>query len=494
MQPGLDALAGRRFDILVLGGGIVGAACAREAARRGHRVALAEARDFGAGTTGASTRLAHGGLRYLQRLDLRQVREGLRGRAWLLRAAPHLVRPLPFLLPLRAGERAFRASLRAGLAAYDALGPGGLPRHRFLDREAALAAEPALRPEGLRGAARFHDAQIASVERLNLEFALDAAAQGAAVANHAPAVALERSADGWRATLRGPGGEREVRARVVLNCTGPWAERVAGLAGVRRPMLRTTRGSHVALAGLLRHGLVLRAPDRRTFFAVPWDEVTLVGTTDIDEPRDPSDVLPTRDEVAQLLREAGAFAALPWQRAYTTAGVRALVRVEGVPTGAVPRAHRVVDHAPDDAPGLLSVIGGKITTAARVARDAVDEAGRALGDRRPCATGGVLPGAAAAGKGPGALLGARAPDARGLVCARHATRGMVRLAVEEEWCATLTDLMFRRSLAGHAPDLGAHCAAAMAAAMGERLGWGPGEREAQMRDYEAEVARRRAGL
>lgn len=478
------------LDVLVVGGGIAGAAAARDAAMRGLRVGLLEGTDFGAGTTSGTTRLAHGGLRYLEHFDIAQVRLGLRERAWLLRAAPHLVEPLPFLFPLPKHKASFRWKVRAGLIAYDALGGRATPRHRFLRGEDAQEREPRLRNPGR--AAWFHDARIASPERLVLEFALAAAGAGALVANHAPVVGLGRENSAWRATVvDGLSDSRyDVLARVVLNCAGPWVQKLAGLAGIARPLTRTTRGTHVAFPAFLRHAVILRAGDGRTFFAVPWNEVTLIGTTDLDEPGDPSHVVASSEEVRYLLREAGAFLDLADQEpCYTTAGVRAMPRVEGVAPGAVPRGHIIVDHAADGAPGLLSVVGGKLTTARATSADTVDAACRALGRALPRPRDAPLPGAGAAG-----LWGRRAPAPDGAVCERHATQGMVRLAVEDEMACTLSDLLLRRTLCAHAPDLGAHGADAMARAMGALMGWSDAEREAQLEAFRAEVARRRAGL
>lgn len=515
MDRGLPAMAEAAFDVLVVGGGIVGAAAARDAALRGLKVGLVEARDFGAGTTGATTRLAHGGLRYLEQLDAAQVREGLRERQWLLRAAPHLVEPLPFLFPVPPRRLLFAARLSVGLAAYDLLAGGDLPRHHRVDRAAALREEPRLRPEAVASAQAFHDAQVLHPERLVLEFALAAAGAGARVANHAAVTALAREAGGWRATVR---DEREdaaydLRARVVLNCAGPWVARVAGLAGLGRPLARTTRGTHVALPFRLARAVILRARDGRTFFAVPWHEVTLVGTTDLDDAGDPGQAAATAEEVRYLLEEAGAFLRLDdAQPCYTTCGVRSMLRVEGVAPGAVPRGHAVVDHAADGFPGLLSVVGGKLTTARATAEEAVTAATVALGERRPPPADAALPGAGGdagvdqflAGSTLSpllqrslSLLGGRVAGAVSegpVLCERHANKGLVRTAVEEEWCRDLPDLMFRRTLAGHAPDLGAHCAGDLAEAMGSLLGWDEAQRDAQLAAYEREAARRRAGL
>jgi glycerol-3-phosphate dehydrogenase len=493
----LAAMAAQTFDVLVVGGGIAGASAAWHAQRRGLRTALVEAEDFGSGTSGATTRLAHGGLRYLEHLDLGQVREGLRERSWLLRAAPHLVQPLPFLFPVRPEQRSLRWRLRLALAAYDLLAPRGWPKRRWLDRAAALREAPALRPGAVAAAAAFHDAQVLHPERLVLEFALGAAQAGAMVANHARVTALARDGQEWRATVHDTVHDQrhELRAKAVLNATGPWVERLAGLAGSDKPLVRTTRGSHVAFPAPIAQALVLRAADGRTFFAVPWQEVTLVGTTDLDEPGDPGLARASAEEVRYLLREAGAFLDLPGEACYTTAGVRSLVRMEGVPPGAVPRGHAIVDHAAQGCAGLFSIVGGKLTTARPTGAAGAAAVARFLGQGLAPPRPAALPGAGAGRPGPLGVLGARAALAAGpALCARHATEGLVRLAAEQEQCRTLPDLMLRRTLAGHAPDLGAHCEAALAAALGRALGWDAAERAAQGEAWAREQERRRAGL
>ena len=512
MERDLAAWAAEPLDVLVVGGGIVGAASAREAARRGLRVGLVEAADFGGGTTAATTRLAHGGLRYLEQFDLAQVREGLRERQWLLGAAPHLVEPLPFLFPLAARRRWLGTKLRLGLWAYDRLAPPGLPGHAFVSAQEARAREPALRADVVARAAAFHDAQVLHPERLVLEFVRDAVIAGARVANHAPLEGLGRTSQGWEARVHDAldDSSHALTPRVVLNCAGPWVGRVAGLAGVERGLTRTTRGSHVAFPGFLREALILRATDGRTFFAVPWNEVTLVGTTDLDDDSDPGQAEASAEEVQYLLREAGAFMELPRTPCYTTCGQRAMVRRDGSP-GSVPRGHEVLDHGRDGLPRFLSVVGGKLTTARVAARSAIDAVCAALGETRPPAAMPPLPGAqgfAAARARLDALpwpaslvrsaklLGSAAPEALEgrVLCARHATAGMLAWSVEHEMCVGLADFLFRRSLAAHAPDVGAHCAPAMLDAMAGRMGWDAAAREAQWKAYEAEAARRRGGL
>ena len=231
----LETLQGERFDLVVIGGGIIGCGIARDAALRGLRVALFEKRDFGSGTTAASTRIVHGGLRYLEMLDIRLVRMDLRERETLLRIAPHLVKPLEFVIPFFDGDGTRAVTLRAGLAAYDALSfDKSLPSRRWLNREAVLATEPGINPDGLQGAWRYFDAQVPLVERLVVENALDAAAHGATILTHArverflrdpgqgPAItgAVVRDARG--------GGTVEVRARLSVNSTGPWLGRTDG--------------------------------------------------------------------------------------------------------------------------------------------------------------------------------------------------------------------------------------------------------------------------
>ena len=280
--------ARERFDLLVIGAGINGAAIARDAALRGLSVALVEQDDIGGGTTAWSSRLIHGGLRYLEHGELGLVRESLRERELLLRNAPHLVRPLEFVLPVYAGRSRAALSIRAGLSAYDLLSPrGALPRHSWLSTTAALTLEPALAQPGVRGAALYWDAQAEFPERIAVENALDARAHGALLLTHTRVARLAQ--DG--AHLVGPGGdERVLNARAIVNATGPWLDELF-TSTRHRPLLGGTKGSHIVLPrfdGAPGRALYAEAvSDGRPFFVIPWLGHLLVGATDTRFSGDP---------------------------------------------------------------------------------------------------------------------------------------------------------------------------------------------------------------
>ncbi|MGH2492222.1 MAG: glycerol-3-phosphate dehydrogenase/oxidase, partial [Candidatus Limnocylindria bacterium] len=332
------SLSGGTVDLLVIGGGIIGAGIARDAALRGLSVAIVEQDDFGSGTTSRPTRLIHGGLRYLELFDFGLVRSDMRERETLLRIAPHLVFPLPFLLPLYRPSLWYQAKLRFGMQLYDMLSlDKSLPKREWLDRDETLAAEPTLDRDGLEGAWRFYDAQVPLVERLVIENVVDAAEHGALVLNHARAHQYLR--DGPRVTGalvhdEVAAADLDVRARITVNATGPWLDRT--IASVRRepkPLLRLTKGIHIVTPRATEKAHVLFAKsDGRLFFVLPWLDATIVGTTDTDYAGDPADAAATEEDVRYLQTEARrAFPDAPFDEIYFTyAGVRALVREEGV--------------------------------------------------------------------------------------------------------------------------------------------------------------------
>src|SRR5215207_8488362 len=348
-------ISGAAFDVVVVGAGVNGCGVARDAAMRGLRVLLLDKGDIAAGTTAASTRLIHGGLRYLEHGEVGLVRESLRERETLLRkVAPHLVRPLPMLVPVYAGRRRGRVRLRAGMLAYDLLSPSkSLPRHRMLDAAEALAYAPGLEPGGLRGAALFYDAQVEYAERLAVENALDARARGATVLTYARVERLPVEGGAARGVvftdLLG-GATHEARASVVLNAAGPWVDEVlegSGAGGER--LVGGTKGSHVvvrAFAGAPRTAVYAEATeDGRPFFVVPWDGKLLVGTTDERYTGDLDRVEADAREIEYLLRETNrAFPSARLTRGdvlYTYSGVRPLPRVAAGEEGAVTRRHFV---------------------------------------------------------------------------------------------------------------------------------------------------------
>lgn len=304
-------LASKTFDVLVVGGGINGAGVARDAARRGLSVALVEREDFGYGTTGRSTRLVHGGLRYLALYDFGLVHESLRERERLLANAPHLVQPIRFLIPFYKGQATPPWKLKLGLWLYDALaGSRSVQAHESFSRDEVLEVEPGLQPEGLRGGAAYSDGQVAFVERLCVENILDAVAHGATVVNHAGLDRLvmeDGRVVGARVRDMLSGEEVEVRARRVVNTTGPWVDRVPGVGGVRT---RMTKGIHLVTPRDTNHAILLFSPDDdRVFFSIPWMGQQLVGTTDTDYAAEPADVRADADDVTYLQR--GIRIALP---------------------------------------------------------------------------------------------------------------------------------------------------------------------------------------
>jgi glycerol-3-phosphate dehydrogenase len=436
------------FDAVIIGAGINGCGIARDAALRGLRVLVLDKGDIGGGTTAWSTRLIHGGLRYLEHGELGLVRESLRERETLLsRVAPHLVRPLPLLVPTYANRRRGPFTILAGMIAYDLLSPGNsLPPHQMLTPAEALRRAPGLEPEGLKGAALFYDAQAVYAERLALENALDARDRGATVLTHARVVRLivERGAArgvefedllggatrtategathvATGGTTNGAAGDvthgamrdttheatadatHAARARVVLNVAGPWVDEVlAGADGGAR-LIGGTKGSHLVVPSF--HGApdaalyAEAAADARPFFIIPWDGKYLIGTTDERYAGDLDRVRADEREIEYLLRETNRM--IPSARLkrsdilYTYSGVRPLPYVARGDESAVTRRHFI---CPSRVAGLFSVVGGKLTTYRSLAEEAVNLIFKQLGKTfPPCATATTpLPGAAVA--------------------------------------------------------------------------------------------------
>ncbi|MEK6984807.1 MAG: glycerol-3-phosphate dehydrogenase/oxidase [Candidatus Thermoplasmatota archaeon] len=378
-------MANEPLDLLVIGGGINGAAIARDAALRGLSVCLVEAGDWGGGTSSRSSKLAHGGLRYLEQFELGLVFEALRDRERFLRHAPHQVRPLQFLYPIYP-EVAARRTVRVGLWLYDALSLGkSLPTRKFLKPTAARTLVSGLAETGLTGAATFWDAQIQHVERLVAEMVWDARRNGAAVHNHTRVerILLESGRVAGAVVRDASGESRTIRASAVVNATGCWVDETLGpLAAGKPAKVRKTKGIHVAVPRVSDTAVMVKARDGRSFFVLPWGNHSLIGTTDSDYRGDVRAVRAEPEEVSYLLDEASRY--LPGHPLepilYTYAGVRALVNEEGVTESNVTRRHILHDHGKrDGAAGLWSLQGGKITTARTLAEDCVDRVARFLG-------------------------------------------------------------------------------------------------------------------
>jgi glycerol-3-phosphate dehydrogenase len=530
-RDALGALSQGAFDVLVVGGGITGAGIARDAAMRGLRTALVEQDDFASGTSSRSSRLVHGGVRYLEHGQLHLVFESSAERRILRRIAPHLVRPLAFVWPVYAGARLPRWKLAAGLMLYDLLALfRNVGRHRSLTRQAVLAREPRLRDEALRGGARYWDASTDDA-RLTLATIRSAVAAGAVVVNHARVASLltdDGRVTGARVADQLAGSTIDVRARAVVNATGPWSDAVERMAGgTTQRRVRGSKGVHVCVErGRIDNvgALTLIAPsDGRVMFILPAGDFSIVGTTDTYESVEPDQVRPTEADVAYLLDSANHFfpaAQLGRDDVISAwAGLRPLTTGDGGDDdpGSASREHTIAERVP----GLVSVTGGKLTTYRAMAAQAVNAVQRSLGARttaartaRTALAGGTIGDLAAEIDAASALardvgVGTRLVQAHGdawravwALAAADATLAervepgrpylMAELAyaVREEMAATLGDLLIRRMpVAFETRDHGRAAARRIAAPVARSLGWSAVEMRAAIAEYDAEVER-----
>jgi glycerol-3-phosphate dehydrogenase len=526
----LGRLATERFDVLVIGGGITGAGAALDAASRGLRVALVEARDLASGTSSRSSKLIHGGLRYLEQLDFKLVYEALRERDLLVsKLAPHLVKPVPFLFPLyrKVVERPY---VGAGLALYDAMEGTrrGVPHHRHLSARGALKRAPALSSDRLAGAMLYYDAQVDDA-RYTLAVARTAAAHGAVVATRVSAVGVVRGGDGVRVTgarVRDEetGHEVTVTADCVVVCAGVWTDLVHEMAGVHAGYrVRMSKGVHIVVpreAVDADAGMIVRT-EKSVLFFIPWGNRWIVGTTDTDWSGDRAEPAPTEEDIDYILGAANRVLARPLTRADVIAvyaGLRPLVAVaakESKPTTKLSREH-VVDVP---VPGLASIAGGKFTTYRLMARDVVDAAVADFGSDRsvPASVTEQLPllgadGLAAVRASAGRLAedyhvdrdvvehllgryGTLADEVLDLVRAdpvlgRPLAPGHLYLGAEVAYAVThegalhVDDVLRRRTrLFLEAADSGAAAAAEVGVIMGRLLGWSRRRRAAEIRRY-----------
>lgn len=506
------------YDLAVIGGGANGAGAARDAALRGLSVALFEREDWGAGTTGHSTRMIHGGLRYLL-YDVPTTRASSIDAGRIRAIAPHLTFRIPFLWPLHGGEGLFGEAKEALLRAYDRFAEvkRGL-RHVRLSEEDARRIEPGLAPD-VKGALSLDEWGI-DVYRLAALNALDARDAGARLFPHTEVVELLRSTDDPRA-VRGvrardllEGRTFDLEARLVLNAAGPWVSAVSAMADVPAP-LRPGKGVHVTFERRIGNfGLILEGVDGRTMFLVPHGAETIAGTTDTDYFGDPArvDLEVTSDDVAYIV-EACARAipqARDWRILRSWAGVRNTVFEWGVASDALSRRHEILDHEPrDGVSGLISIVGGKLASYREQAEDAIDVAVRKLGrgSTRSTTAERPLPGAepepdfiALAREiplPPASLalvwrrLGARVrevfrdagpADVAPLCRSEAVTAAEVRHAVQIEGCRTLEDLRRHTHLGSGTCD-GLDCAAPAAHLMAELLGWTPEHTHAELEAF-----------
>jgi len=387
-ERALDGVQQGEFDVVVVGGGVVGAGTAVDAATRGLSVALFEARDWASGTSSRSSKLIHGGLRYLEQLNFGLVREALAERGLLVQTlAPHLVRPVSFLYPLehRGWERFY---VGAGVGLYDTMAYGsgharGLPHHRHLTRRQALRLAPSLRPEALVGAVQYYDAQVDDA-RYVMTLVRTAAAYGAQAANRAQVVGFLREGErvtGVRVADLETGGSLTVRARVVVNATGVWTDDTQAMVGGRGQIsVQASKGVHLVVPrDRIRSetGIILRT-EKSVLFVIPWGRHWIVGTTDTEWTLDKAHPAASRTDIDYVLEHANSVLRTPLTREDVEgvyAGLRPLLAGESDDTSQLSREHTVTTPVP----GLVMVAGGKYTTYRVMARDAVDAASHLLG-------------------------------------------------------------------------------------------------------------------
>ncbi|MBL8917810.1 MAG: glycerol-3-phosphate dehydrogenase/oxidase [Myxococcaceae bacterium] len=530
----LKALADETFDVLVVGGGITGVGIARDAVLRGLKVALVEKLDFASGTSSKSTKLIHGGLRYLELGEIGLVFESVNERNRLMRLARHLVRPLPFLVAHFKGDRRWLVTLDVGLWLYEALCFfGGYRNHKTYRAQKTLELEPTLRREGLTGGILYYDAMTDDA-RLTLENALDARDLGAVIANHVRAGALLKQGDaitGVTVTDTLSGASFDVRAKVVVNATGPWSDEVRALAN-EAPLLKPTKGIHLVVDEQrlpARNALVMAHPkDKRVMFTIPWGlGRTAIGTTDTFFDGRPDTVEPTAADVTYLLDAANHYypeaKLTPDDVISTWSGLRPLLKPPDAGAGAsqVSREHVLVERK-----GFLTIAGGKLTTYRTMAAEVVDRAAKQLGVTKASATGErPIPGSVGLMESDEALeafvksleglagsaqhahafvnmYGARAKAVLARCTNGGATRvdaelpwlmGQVDEAIDVELAQTLDDVLSRRlTLVLRARDQGLGVAPAIAARMAERLAWTAERTERELSAYRAVVESSRA--
>jgi len=381
------------FDVIVIGAGINGAGIARDAAMRGLRVLLIEKGEPGQGTTIASTRLIHGGLRYLEHFEFGLVRESLREREILLRLAPRLVRPLAITIPIYKQSKRGRLTIRAGMMLYDLLSWGkSLPSHRMLSRAETLERWAGLNPEGLLGSALYYDAQVEFPERLVMENVRSAREFGAEIFTHTRVTNLA-VADGKVSGVEfvtDDGQKRFAEAAVVINAAGPWIDQVLERVPVQSPkLIGGTKGSHIIVGpfpGAPANAIYLEArSDGRPIFIIPWNKLYLIGTTDVRFEGDPDEVRCEPWEVDYLLSETNL--ALPGAHLTcdnildTYSGVRPLPVTGDKDEHSITRRHFIREHP--QLPNLLSIVGGKLTTYRSLAEECVDLIFRKLRKESP---------------------------------------------------------------------------------------------------------------
>ncbi len=521
------------FDLVVIGAGINGTGIARDAANRGLRVALVEREDIGSGTSNWSGRLIHGGLRYLEHGDVALVRESLRERERLFRLAPHLVKPVPLMMPFYQHNRRSSWTIRAGMIAYDILSfDKSTASHFALSRQQTLERWAGLDPEGLSGSVIFMDGQVVWSERLCVEVALAAHADGAKIYTYAEVNGLIYDGArvcGVRYKDRLTGEAHALGARVVVNAAGPWVDAVlANDAKTKKRFIGGTKGSHLVVnpfPGAPTDVVYYESKtDGRLVLVIPWGAQYLIGTTDQRFEDDPEQARADAAEVAYLLGEVNLL--IPQAKLqqsdilFTYSGVRPLPYAPDTSEWNISRSHVIHDHAPEQS-GLLSIIGGKLTTYRSLAEETVNTIFRKLGRKPPRCVTASLP-----------FPGARVADWDGYRNGLAQTSGLARVTVDRlvdiygsrasdilalgrgdpallerfdpatgavgaelvftyvnEFARTLTDVLVRRTMVGFNGNSGAGVAERAADILAPRLGWDHERRDREVAGYRRYIER-----
>jgi glycerol-3-phosphate dehydrogenase len=518
------SLEGQHFHVVVIGGGINGVAVARQCARAGKHTLLVEQNDFASGVTSRSTRIIHGGLRYLEHGDVGLVRESLHEREKLLRERSHLVHPLNFLLLLNETSRRSAMKVRAGLWLYQRM--AGKPVRANTTEMELKRLERALDAGHRWSSFNYEDAQCEFPERLVAEWLMEAVEAGAVVRNHAEALAVDVSHGRVHGVLlrdQITGRDERVDAAWVINCSGPWADRVCQRSSIRmgKPMLGGVRGSHIVLprfSGSPNTAVYTEAVDGRPFFVLPWNDQLLVGTTEIADTGDPGKAVPSADEINYLVRSVAQLfpkAKISAQSVkHAFAGVRPLPYSPDNPSSAVTRRHILHDHADDGAARMISVIGGKLTTAAPLARECARKIGLKSSEQNSLAVGPVAAldpllddavleiariGAVSEESARGMLEwhGKRAADIarmalvsaelRAPICPHtsHVVAEVVE-AYRREYAVTLADVLLRRVPVALAACWSESCSREAALRIGAVLGWNEHAMGANLEAFEVE--------
>jgi len=513
----------RQCDLAVIGAGVNGAGIARDAALRGLSVVVLDQGDMCSGTSWISSRLIHGGLRYLEYGEIPLVYESLHERRYLRQIAAHLVRPLRICIPIYEGAKRGPLLIRIGMLAYDLLSwRKNLRHHKMLSRDEVIAREPGLRRDGLRAAACYYDGQVAYAERLVLENLLAARSAAAEVLTHCRVTAIELDHRRvarleYEDTLTGQ--QATIRPRTIVNAAGPWVDDVlATTKRAKRRFIGGTKGSHIVVSqftGAPREAFYVEAAaDGRPFFILPWNDMFLIGTTDIRYDGDLANVRASREEIDYLLDETNRV--FPDARLaiddvhYAYAGVRPLPNREKGPESAITRKHIIKSHRLI-ADGLFSIIGGKLTTYRNLAEQTVDKVGKALGRKLPeCRTHDtILPGAwgldearegldslqvlsnagvdrllrVYGGRASGiAAIARERPDlAECLDDQAMLLRAEIAFVIADELPRTLIDIVYRRMMIGLDADQGRPQYDAIADVAAREFGWNSDRTNSELR-------------